>query len=152
MEHILKLQVKVKKLNPKATLPTYGTSGSAAMDLTAISETPYMHGSVQYVEYGTGIALSIPAGHVGIIAPRSSVSSNTSMVLSNSIGIIDSDYTGEIKFRYKFLNPPGLNKKYNIGDRIGQIFIIPIPLLSLVEVSELTETDRGDSGYGSTGK
>lgn len=146
----MSLPVKIKKLNDKAIIPNYGTEGSAGMDLTAINEKIVVDGPVTYVEYGTGLAMSIPKGFVGLIFPRSSISSNTTLVLSNSVGVIDSDYTGEIKFRFKNVGM-GLNKKYNVGDRVGQIVIIPYPKVSFQVVDELEETKRGAGGYGSTG-
>jgi dUTP pyrophosphatase len=146
-----KLPLKLKKLNDKAVVPSYGTDGAAALDLTAISEKPVFEGAVSYIEYGTGIAVEIPKGFVGLIFPRSSVSSATSMVLANSVGVIDSDYRGEIKFRFKSLLPSG-GKKYNIGDRIGQLIVIPYPSVDVEVVEELSDTNRGTGGYGSTGK
>lgn len=140
------LQVKVKKLNENAVIPKYSTSGSAGLDLVAIEEKL----GLDYVEYKTGLAFSIPSGFVGVITPRSSISSNTSMILNNSVGIIDSDYTGEITFRFKMLKEYG-TRRYKIGDRIGQLVIIPLPKVELQEVEDLPKTERGDGSYGSTG-
>lgn len=145
------LPLKIKKLNEKATIPQYSSEGAAALDLTAVSEKPVFEGGIGYMEYGTGLAIEIPPGFVGLIFPRSSISSNTTFVLSNSVGVIDSDYRGEIKFRFKSVVPSGA-KKYNVGDRIGQLIAIPYPTLDIEVVDELGETKRGDGGYGSSGK
>lgn len=145
------MEVKIKKLNDKAVLPVQVDKGSAGMDLTAISEKLFADGAINYVEYGTGLALEIPEGYVGLIFPRSSISSNTTLILSNSVGVIDSSYRGEIKFRFKSLSPMG-NKKYKIGERIGQLVIMPYPKIEFIQVEELNNTERGEGGYGSSGK
>lgn len=145
------LPVKIKKLNEKAVIPSYATDGSAGLDLTAISEKTFIEGAVNYIEYGTGLAMQIPKGFVGLIFPRSSISSNTTLVLANSVGVIDSDYTGEIKFRFKSLMLAA-NKKYSVGDRVGQILIVPYPKVDFEEVEELNVTARGDGGFGHSGK
>lgn len=147
----MSLNVKVKKLDPKAVVPKYATNGAAALDLTAISEKVVSENGVAYVEYGTGLAFEIPEGYVGLIFPRSSISSNTTLVLANSVGVIDSDYRGEVKFRFKTIVPVA-SKKYKVGERVGQIIIVPYPSVTLEEVDELGDTERGSGGYGSTGK
>jgi dUTP diphosphatase len=143
--------VRVKKLNENAVIPKYATPGSAAMDLTAVSEKRVVDGSVTYLEYSTGLAIEIPPGHVGLLFPRSSISSNTTLMLNNSVGVLDSDFRGEVTFRFKTL-AAGATKKYNVGDRIGQILILPIPSIEFEAVTELTPTQRGEGGYGSSGR
>ncbi len=140
------LLVKVKKLHPKAVVPQYMTAGAAAVDLYATE----VKLEQLYVEYKTGLAFEIPEGHVGLIYPRSSISSQTTLMLSNCVGVIDSDYVGEITFRFRPLYPDG-NKIYKVGERIGQLMIQQIPRMNIIEVSELKDTDRGAGGYGSTG-
>jgi dUTP pyrophosphatase len=144
------LQVKIKKLHEKAQIPKIATNGSAGLDLVAISEKPVFEGAIAYIEYGTGLAISLPKNHVGLLVPRSSISSNTSLILANSVGILDSDFLGEIKFRFKSVIPIG-GKKYNVGDRIGQLVIVEYPEIELQEVKELENTARGTGGWGSTG-
>lgn len=144
----MSLQVKVKKLNEKAKLPEYATDGSAGMDITATQKTPVMEGSHAYLEYKTGLSFEIPQGHVGLLFPRSSVS-KTNLMLANCVGVLDSDFRGEVTFRFK---PLGSGKAYEAGDKIGQILIVPFPHIEFQEVAELTDTVRGDGGYGSTGK
>src|SRR5690349_12022788 len=120
--------VKFKKLVPEAVTPTYSKIGDAGLDLTAISKK----NEAEYIEYGTGIAVEIPDGHVGLLFPRSSVTSK-SIILKNSVGVIDSNYRGEIKLRFKGFSPYSLgnviahHNVYKIGDRIGQLIIVPIP-------------------------
>lgn len=141
------MQVKIKKLHPDAMIPKYSKSGDAGLDLTAISINT---DSQDYIEYGTGLALEIPEGFVGLIFPRSSIS-NKSLLLTNSVGVIDSGYRGEIKFRFKLSNHyRTFSEKYKVGDRIGQIIIMPYPQIEFEEVKELDNSERGDGGFGST--
>ena len=141
------MNVKIKKLNDASVIPTRGTEHSAGMDLTAISKEVVDNGKHGYVNYGTGLAFVIPEGHVGLLFPRSSIS-KTGLILSNSCGIIDSDYRGEVTMRFKHIKD---TDDYNIGDRIGQLIIVHYPQVTFEEVSELDETVRGTGGYGSTG-
>jgi dUTP pyrophosphatase len=144
------MKVRVKKLHPKAVIPTYAKEGDAGLDFTAIALEIHKHGN--YIEYFTGIAVEIPEGHVGLIFPRSSIS-KTDLALTNSVGVIDSGYRGEIRFRFRF--PTDMTfpmvRKYEEGDRIGQLIIIPYPQIEMEEVSELSDTERGDGGFGSSG-
>lgn len=140
------LKVKIKKLDPKAIIPSYAKPGDACMDLTAISEAIVEEGGYGYVEYGTGLSFEVPENYVMLIYPRSSIS-NQGLLLSNSVGVVDSGYRGEVKFRFKWVK--GTNK-YNVGDRVGQFMIIPRPIMDLEEVEELSETERGSGGFGST--
>lgn len=146
------LNVKIKKLHPDAVIPFYSKKGDCGMDLTATSVSADDDGN--YV-YGTGLACEIPLGYVGLLFPRSS-NSKKAMLLSNSIGVIDSGYRGEIilKFKPSLVCPSKTSKNgiYEVGERVGQIIIIPYPEIQFEEVSELSETERGDGGFGSTGK
>ena len=140
------MQIKFKKLTPEAVAPKQGTPGSAGFDLTAISCAWDEDNHVW--NFGTGIAVEIPPGYVGLCFPRSSVF-RTGTFLSNGVGVIDSDYRGEIKAKfYDFLE----GKLYDVGDRIIQLVIVPIPDVDFVESDDLSETERGTGGYGSTGK
>lgn len=141
------MKVKIKKLDPKAVLPLYSKRGDAAMDLTAISLTKVDRDTFGYLEYGTGLAVEIPEGYVGLLFPRSSIS-NSGLILSNSVGLIDSGYRGEVKFRFKHILDTAA---YKVGDRIGQIIILPYPQIEFEEVDELSSTDRGEGSFGSTG-
>lgn len=152
------LEVKIKKLHKDAVIPKYETDGSAGMDLTAVSKEYDEHGNVVF---GTGLAIQIPTGYYADLRPRSSIS-KYDLVLANSVGTIDSDYRGEIILKFKpTLRKSTWNngvyetdevKEYEIGDRIAQIIIKPYPKVSFVEVDELSETERGTGGFGSTNK
>ena len=139
--------VNMKKLHPDAVIPKYAKHGDAGMDLTA-TWMEFDH-ERKIVTYGTSIAIEIPTGFVGLIYPRSSVY-KTSMVLANHVGVIDSGYRGEIMFKFRVLNDDWRDI-YDVGDRIGQIIITPYPQIHFNEILELSDTDRGDGGYGSTG-
>jgi len=137
--------VRFKKLSKKAVTPQYAKLGDAGMDMVA---TSLVKGEVYY-EYGTDIAVEIPEGHVGLLFPRSSIS-KTKQILANHVGVVDSGYRGEIKFRFKKLAWDN-GEVYNVGDKIGQLIIMPYPTILLKEVSDLSETQRGDTGFGSSG-
>lgn len=138
--------VKIKKLALNAIIPSYAKEGDAGMDLTAISVESDPNGF--YTEYGTGLAMEIPEGYAGLIFPRSSAS-KTSQIQANCVGVIDSGYRGEIKVRLKELGNP--SKLYQVGDRIAQIIIMPVPQIIFQETDQLSDTVRGDGGFGSTG-
>ena len=135
--------VKTKKLHPDATIPKYAKPGDAGMDLTAVWRRQVM----DIVTYGTGLAIEIPDGHVGLLFPRSSIY-KTKMTLTNCVGVIDSGYRGEIMMKFKMTDNRTM---YSVGDRIGQLVIMPYPEVEFEEVEELSETSRGSGGYGSTG-
>ncbi len=139
--------VKVKKLDPNAVIPSYSKVGDAGMDLTITKEIENTSFSVSY---GFGIAMEIPKNYVGLVFPRSSVR-NQELVLSNCVGVIDSGYRGELQATFKKTN--GLDSlKYKVGERGAQIIILPYPQVKMVESEELSNTERGDGGFGSTGK
>lgn len=151
------MKIKYKKLSEKASTPYKKYNVDAGFDLTAT----WIKENEKYVEYGTDIAFEIPEGYVGLLFPRSSVR-NQDLMLKNSVGVVDASYRGEIKFSFYGTNPTrftvGSNKhvkyeidKYQVGDRCGQIVIIKIPDIELIESNELSETDRGTKGYGSSG-
>jgi dUTP pyrophosphatase len=149
------MKVKIKKTHKDAVIPEYSRQGDAGLDLTAISRDWKYSDGGGYYEYGTGLSIEIPEGFVGLIFPRSS-QSNVNQLLTNHVGVIDSNYRGEIKFRFKsvYQTVTELNEDFNIyktGDRIGQLIIIPYPPIEFEEVDELSETIRGDQGFGSSG-
>jgi dUTP pyrophosphatase len=154
------MQVKIKKLNENAVIPSYAKDGDAGMDVIAtsiISDTPTQ------ITYGLGIALEIPKGFVGLVFPRSSIR-KTGLQLSNSVGVIDSGYRGELQATFnKLFGGEGMydemkvkeiqpNDFYKVGDRVAQIMIIPHPPIEFEEANELSDTERGEGGFGSTGK
>ena len=132
-------------MHENAIISQYAKPGDAGLDLTAISEE--WNDDTSVVTYDTGLSIEIPEGYVGLLFPRSSVV-KTSLVLSNSVGVIDSGYRGPIMFKYRY---PKEGMVYDIGDRVGQILIIPYPNIEFEEVEELSNTERGTGGYGSTG-
>jgi len=142
------MKVNIKKTHKNALLPSYAKKGDAGMDLTATSKEIDNLGNIVY---GTGLAFEIPEGYVGLLFPRSS-NSKTNLYLTNHVGVIDSGYRGEVLFKYNTVDDFMTKGTYNVGDRIGQIIIIPYPQIEFQEVLTLSETDRGDNGYGSTGK
>ena len=140
------MKVRIKKLHDDAVIPKYAKDGDAGLDLTAISKE--WDEVKEKIVFGTGLAFEIPTGYVGLIFPRSSIC-KTNISLSNCVGVIDSGYRGEVKF---FFTPGSRPKKnYNIGDRVGQLIIMPYPSIEFEEADELSETPRGDGGFGSSG-
>lgn len=141
------MKLKFKKLNEAAVLPFKAHKTDAGLDLTCTS--------VQYSEndqcwvYGTGLAVEIPDGHVGLIFPRSSVFKKGE-VLSNCVGVIDSGYRGEVFA--KFYQVTDRHDCYNVGDRFCQLIVMPIPDVETTWADELSDSDRGEGGYGSTGR
>lgn len=139
--------VNFKKLNPEAITPSYAKEGDAGLDITAIS-MEYDSLLKQYI-YKTGLAFEIPPNHVGLLFPRSSVS-KTGLMLSNSVGVIDSGFRGELTFKFNEIK--GTYNNYEVGNRIGQLLIIPYPQITLNEVEQLSDTERGSGSYGSSGR
>ena len=165
-EFMRNMRVKIKKTHPDAVIPKYAKAGDAGLDLTATSMYYDEYGNICY---GTGLAFEIPEGSVGLIFPRSSICKEQ-LLLSNAVGVIDSGYRGEVSFKFK----PSMaldnrqcvkadaeklwsiavrqNDIYKVGDRIGQMIIMPYPSVEFEEVEELSETERSEGGYGSSGK
>lgn len=133
--------IKIKKIHQDAKLPQKMTDGAAGYDLTAVS----INNMDRYIQYNTGLCIQVPKGHVGLLFPRSSIS-NKDLRLCNAVGVLDSDYTGEVSFRFDKTG----NDVYKEGDRIGQLVVMAIPNFPVVEVDDLTETSRGPGGFGST--
>lgn len=141
------MKVKVKKLSKEAVIPVYSSDNAAGLDLVATSKE---YNDLGDLTYGTGLAIEIPEGYMGLLFPRSSIS-KTSLSLRNSVGVIDSDYRGEILL--KFHNDAYDDSPvYQKGDKIAQLIIMPYPYITLVETDELTNTNRGTGGFGSTGR
>ena len=171
------MKIKIKKLNDNAVYPTYATDGSAGIDLTVVSHKVDKYGCDVY---GTSLAVAIPSGYVGLIFPRSSVAKKQQR-LTNCVGVIDSDYRGEIMLKFKpdcvSANPFKIWLKnfswfkrlfkrtsnqevvytrntdcsYKIGERAAQMIIVRIPKIVWEDVDDLGDTERGDGGYGHTG-
>ncbi len=136
--------VKIKKLHDNAVVPTYAKPGDAGLDLTA---TETIQVTETHITYGTGLAFQIPEGYVGLVYPRSSIR-KYDLRLTNSVGVIDSGYRGEVQATFERIGRKLQN--YGPGDRIAQIIIMPYPQITLVETEELSDTVRGTGGFGST--
>jgi dUTP pyrophosphatase len=141
----MELKIKFKRIHQKAQIPKKQHKQDAGYDLTAVSVS---YGVNRQVIYGTGLCVQIPEGYVGKIYPRSSIR-KLSLTLSNSVGIIDAGYTGEIQVTFR---QHDLSEIYNSGDRIAQLVIEKLIPVDFIEVDELDETERGAGGHGSTGK
>tara|TARA_B100000282_G_C31473570_1_gene372420 strand:+ start:120 stop:545 length:426 start_codon:yes stop_codon:yes gene_type:complete len=141
------MNVKFKKLTDNAFAPVKIHESDAGFDLIAISRK--INKNPEYIEYGTGLAIEIPDGYVGLIFPRSSIS-KTSFYLRNSVGVIDAGYRGEIKLRFGIDNDSLI--QYSLYNKIGQLLFMKIPEIKMIESESLTDTSRGDGGFGSTGK
>jgi len=141
------MKVKIKLLDDNSVKPKYAKESDAGLDLVAtsiINETPTQ------ITYGLGIAMEIPEGMVGLVFPRSSIR-NYDLSLTNSVGVIDAGYRGELQAT--FHKTLGISSKtYEVGDRVVQIIIVPHPVIQLQVVDELSESSRGKGGFGSTGK
>jgi dUTP pyrophosphatase len=137
------MQVAVQRVHEKAVLPTYAHDTDACFDLTAATST--VQNGQQIID--TGLVFAIPPGHVGLIFPRSSISNMTGLVLANSVGVIDASYRGTVQLRFR-----GTEPYYQVGQRCGQMLIIPRPTITLHEVDNLDPTARGTGGFGSTGQ
>ncbi len=141
------MEVKFELLNPAAKMPTKAHESDAGFDIYATAITHPYHSAGVYTEICTGLSLEIPNGYVGLIFPRSSIT-NTRHFLRNSVGVIDSGYRGEIKLRFSI---DDTNTCYRIGDKVGQIVFLRLPVVSLVESKKLSNSDRGTGGFGSSG-
>ena len=135
--------LKIKKLRDDAQIPTYAHHDDAGMDIYATSKEV----KEKFIEYGTGLAFEIPTDHVMFIYPRSSLS-NKDLIMANHVGVLDSGYRGELKLRFRKIG----EDIYEVGEKIGQIIVVPFPKIDFQEVDELSETHRGEGGFGSTGK
>lgn len=158
------MKVRIKKLFPEAVIPSYAKEGDAGMDLTAVSMKIDEYGNICY---GTGLAFEIPEGYVGLVFPRSS-NCKKDIILTNCVGVIDSGYRGEVSLKFKPLTDQAFvvfekegdyafwktknATMFKVGERVGQIIIMPYPKIEFEEVDELSETERGVGGYGSSGK
>lgn len=140
------MKVKIQKLSEEAVIPLKAHPTDAGFDITAIGVEEDRKRGI--VTYHTGLAFEIPDGYVGLLFPRSSVYKHQ-LSLANSVGVIDSGYRGEVTFKFRICQPH--ISRYSIGDRIGQIIIIPYPEIEFEETALLGQSDRGEGGYGSTG-
>lgn len=139
--------IKIKRLDPNAEMPQKATQESAGFDLHSIEDfalEPGEHRSVR-----TGLAFEIPSGYAMLIYPRSGMAKNHGITLSNAVGVVDADYRGEVMIL--LYNAGAQRVSYQAGDRVAQAIIHKLPDIELVECEELSETERGMGGFGSTG-
>ena len=142
--------IRVKKLNDNAILPTYGSAEAAGADLYACLSEPVTIQPGETAWISTGLALEVPKGCAGLVYARSGLGVKRGLAPANKVGVIDSDYRGEIKV--VLLNHGKQAQTVTHGERIAQFVITPVLTPAYQEVSELTDTDRGTGGFGSTGK
>ena len=141
------MKIKIKKLDPKAVIPTRGSDAAAGVDLhapKALVIHPNSNGVVS-----TGLAIEIPDGYFGAIFARSGMATRKGLRPANCVGVIDSDYRGEIKVVLH--NDSDIIRPVQEGDRVAQLVILPYEPIEFDEVDELNDTDRGIGGFGSTG-
>ena len=144
------VKVLIKKLNPKAKLPSYKTSGSSGMDLMALIDNTLTIKPNQSVLVPTGLSIAIPDDTEVQIRPRSGLAAKSNISVLNTPGTIDSDYRGELKII--LINHSKEDFLINNGDRIAQMILMPVLKIEFEEVEDLPETIRGSGGFGSTGK
>ena len=144
------MQVNIKKLSPDAKIPSYGSAEAAGADLYALTEECVIIESGQTRLIHTGIAMEIPKGYVGLIYARSGLATKKGLAPANKVGVIDSDYRGEIMVA--LYNHSELPQSVENGERIAQIVLTPYLSASFSETDCLSDTERGEGGFGSTGK
>ncbi len=142
--------VRVKKLHPQAMLPTYGSAAAAGADLYACLEGPVTIQPGETYWVPTGIALEVPAGCAGLVFARSSMGAKRGLAPANKVGVVDSDYRGEV--RVVLLNHSTQPQTIQPGERVAQFVITPVLSPAYVEAAELDDTQRGTGGFGSTGR
>lgn len=143
------MELKIKRLSEEAILPIRAHEGDAGIDLTATRITQEINECGQLIlVYHTDLAIEIPEGYVGLLFPRSSISKK-SLMLANAVGIIDAGYRGEIMAKMRSTTDV-VPAVYKPGERFVQLIIMPIPTYTITEVAELSDTDRGEGGFGSS--
>lgn len=142
------MNVKIKKLHPDAVIPTYATIGSACFDLCATHDG--VINRFELVSVGTGLAFEVPHGHVMNVFIRSGLAFKSRIRLCNAVGKIDADFRGEVMIG--LVSDNDLPFHFKAGDRIAQAEIVPVKQVEFEEIDELTPTDRGAGGFGSTGR
>ena len=142
--------VKVKKLDERATLPTYGSAYAAGADLYALVEGESLTiAAGETVLVRTGLSVEIPEGYVGLIYARSGLATKKGLAPANKVGVIDSDYRGEVKVA--LFNQSGKEQTVLAGERVAQLVIAPYLAVEYREADVLSDTARGEGGFGSTG-
>lgn len=144
------MELKIKKLSPNAILPTYGSAGAAGADLYALPEgDPITINPGETVFIHTGLSMAIPEGYVGLNFARSGLASKRGLAPANKVGVIDSDYRGELMVALH--NHGDVPQIVEPGDRVAQFLVMPVIQAAFVEAESLDDTERGAGGFGSTG-
>ena len=143
------MKMQVKKLDPKAKMPTYGSTLAAGADLYVCLEEPVTIQPGKTALLPTGISIAVPAGYAGMVFARSGLASKQGLAPANKVGVIDADYRGPVMVALH--NHSQEPRTVNHGDRVAQLVIMPVLTPELEEVAELDETQRGAGGFGSTG-
>lgn len=145
----MQINLKIKRISNHAKLPTYATDGAAGMDLYAANQNPIVLGSLERQLVPLGFTMELPKGYEAQIRPRSGMAIKHGITLSNCVGTVDEDYRGEVCVAVINLS----KETYTIscGDRIAQMVIAPVTKANIIEVNELSDTNRGEGGFGSTG-
>lgn len=147
MKNYTTVKIKIKKLHEMARMPKQATNESAGFDLHCIESFTIHPG--EHLTVGTGLAFELPTGYAMLVYPRSGNAKKHGLTLSNAVGVVDSDYRGEVKV---LLHHTGdHNVSFQAGDRVAQAIIHKLPNIELVECAELSVTERGSGGFGSTG-
>lgn len=149
-ECFMREKVLFKKLDERAVCPTYGSPSSAGADLYALSDSDILIEKGKTVLIHTGIAMQIPDGFVGLVFARSGLATKKGLAPANKVGVIDSDYRGEIMV--PLFNQSDKDVVIEAGERIAQISLIPYLMADFLETDELDDTERGEHGFGSTGR
>ncbi len=143
------MDIPVKKLHPAARLPVYATAEAAGADLCACLEAPVSIAPGETVMIPTGLAVEIPAGYVGLVFGRSGLALKRDLAPANKVGVIDSDYRGELKTAIH--NHGSAVQTVEPGERIAQLVVVPYLTANFTETDQLSDTARGVGGFGSTG-
>lgn len=144
------INVKLKYLSDKISRPEYATRGSLGLDLSAATDNQFVLRAGECALVPAGIALQIPKGYGGFIVARGGLAAKKGIVLANGVGIIDNDYTGEVKILLENIS----DKDYTVkpGERIAQLIVMPVEAVNFIAADTIPQTERGAKGFGSTGK
>lgn len=143
------LQVRFQKLDSRAVAPAYGSASAAGADLYAVTDTPITIAAGQTVLVHTGLAVELPEGFVGLVCARSGLATKQGLAPANKVGVIDADYRGEVMVALH--NHSGESRTIDHGERIAQLVLVPYLTAVYQQADSLTDTVRGDGGFGSTG-
>ena len=144
------MKIKIKRLNDRAIIPTYGTEFSAGADLYALLDSAITIQPHETVFVHTGISVEIPEGYCGLIFARSGLASKRGLAPANKVGVVDSDYRGEVMVALH--NHSEIDAEIDVNERIAQLVVAPFLKVEFNETDELSDTIRGEGGFGSTGK